>query len=115
MKEIDVTRVETEELREKFPNLYQEQIKRGITATITLFSERAHAQLFERSSGLQLAYGSKALFNRYLSAKKAAATSDFGCPNCLHQSIECKRGEWFAPRLFVVDGKPSCLSYVYFD
>ncbi len=63
---IESIRVEVEEIRQKFPNLYRDLSARGVVATITLYSRKAHAQVYEWKDGrLSWMYGSEALFNRF--------------------------------------------------
>ena len=63
---IESIRVEVEEIREKFPNLYRDLTARGVVATISLYSGKACAQAYEWKNGrLSWMYGSEALFNRF--------------------------------------------------
>jgi hypothetical protein len=40
-------------------------------------------------------------------------SSEFGCRNCLWQSIECKQGSMYQPH--TAQNKPSCKGYTYYD
>jgi len=63
---IQVERVTTEEIRDKFPNLYREHSLRGIIATLTLFSPKANAQIYEYGGHqLRFVYGSRSLAERF--------------------------------------------------
>jgi hypothetical protein len=67
MTKIDETRVKTEEIKDKFPNLYREQVAHDIVETITLFSDRASSQCYRYKNGrTNLCYGSRWLYNRWL-------------------------------------------------
>ena len=66
VSEIEVIRVEVEEIREKFPNLYRDLTARGVVATVTLYSKKTHAQAYEWKDGrVSWMYGSQALFDRF--------------------------------------------------
>lgn len=76
MKEqIDEIRIPIEDIKERHRFLYQEFKSKGIVATITLYSKKAHAQVYEYSQelGYKLVYGSSALFRRWREAKKLAS------------------------------------------
>jgi hypothetical protein len=65
---IQIERVTTEEIRERFPNLYREHSLRGIIATTTLFSPKANAQIYEyggNRNGVRFVYGSRSLAERF--------------------------------------------------
>jgi len=63
---IEVVRVEVEEIREKFPNLYRDLKARGVVATISLYSAKALAQAYEWQNGrISHVYGSRDLFDRF--------------------------------------------------
>jgi len=67
---IEAVRCTTEEIKTQFPNLYREQKKYKIAATITLFSQKANAQVYEyESGGYRCVYGSRALANRWAGRK----------------------------------------------
>jgi hypothetical protein len=63
---IEAIRCETEEIKTKFRNLYVAQKEAHIRATITLFSSKANAQVYEYENGcFRYVYGSRALANRW--------------------------------------------------
>jgi len=67
---IEAVRCTTEEIKAQFPNTYREHKKYKIAATITLFSPKAHSQVYEyESGGYRCVYGSRALANRWAGRK----------------------------------------------
>ena len=60
-----IGRVETEEIKERLPNLYREQTKNGIIATITIISKKAISVVYEFKGGqIRLIDGSRCLAKR---------------------------------------------------
>ena len=63
--QITATRVKTDDIKDASPASYQDHNGRGIVATITVFSDRAAAHIFESENAFFLAYGSRALARRW--------------------------------------------------
>ena len=59
-------RIDIEEIKEKFPRLYEKLKSMGVRAIITLYGERKSiAQIYEYEHGYRLVYGSRALFRKW--------------------------------------------------
>ena len=68
---MEAIRVDIEEIKEKFPRLYEELKARGVRATITLYGEKkSHAQIYEYEHGYRFFYGSSALYRRWREIRK---------------------------------------------
>ncbi|MCX7974069.1 MAG: hypothetical protein N3B16_06145 [Candidatus Aminicenantes bacterium] len=76
-EKIDEVRVPIEDIKVRHSHLYEELKTRGVVATITLYSKRANAQVFEYLINsrpfYRCVYGSSALFERWRETKRQSS------------------------------------------